>query len=100
MTQEELEKIKVETLNQLGRTLTHEINQHLTVILGASSLFLSHLSEDDPNYDLLIMIQDAALQMTSIIRKLTRFIRCVTATYLNEELIDIDASVEKEKSSP
>jgi PAS domain S-box-containing protein len=64
---------KMEAVSRLAGGVAHDFNNLLTAILGNTSLVLSGLSKDDPNLDMLVQVEAAALRAAELVKHLLGF---------------------------
>ncbi|RLG54533.1 MAG: hypothetical protein DRN95_08640 [Candidatus Hydrothermarchaeota archaeon] len=95
----ELERLKA--VREIVITLSHEINNPLTVILGAVELMLMHSRKfDDETVTQLKMIERNAQRIKELVHKLNKINRLYTTPYLGKEMmIDVERSVGEEGTS-
>jgi len=87
-----LEKEKLSAVLKTAGGVCHELNQPLMAILGFSELLLEDLPGDDQQRQNLLEIKEQARRLGAITGKLMSITRFKTKTYLNHEIIDIDAA--------
>jgi len=87
-----LEKEKLSAVLKTAGGVCHELNQPLMAILGFSELLLEDLPRDDQQRQNLLEIKEQARRLGAITGKLMSITRFKTKTYLNHEIIDIDAA--------
>jgi CheY-like chemotaxis protein len=63
----------MEAVSRLAGGVAHDFNNLLTAILGNTSLVLSGLSKDDPNLDMLVQVEAAALRAAELVKHLLGF---------------------------
>lgn len=66
---------RLKALGELSAGLAHEINQPLTVIMGLSQNLLQKCAPEDPDFEKLQLVADAAKRMDNIIKHLRIFSR-------------------------
>lgn len=94
----ELERLKA--VREIVITLSHEINNPLTVILGAVELMLMHSRKfDDETVAQLKMIEMNAQRIKKLVHKLNKINRLYTTPYLGKEMmIDVERSAKGDET--
>ena len=87
-----LEKEKLSAVLKTAGGVCHELNQPLMAILGFSELLLEDLPKDDLQRQNILEIKEQAKRLGAITGKLMSITRFKTKTYLDHEIIDIDAA--------
>jgi len=82
---------KMESVGRLAGGVAHDFNNMLNVILGYTELALQNMEKDDPLYDDLREILDAARRSSDITRQLLAFARRQT---IAPRAIDLNETVE------
>jgi len=78
---------------EMAGATAHELNQPLSVILGNIQLLLFNLSEKDPKFKTLNLIEKQAEKMADIIRKITNITRYEIKEYVSGySIVDIEKS--------
>lgn len=87
----QLEREKLEILQQTATAVAHHVNSPLQTILTAADLLLEEASTDEARQQLR-MIHDKAIRISELIGKLLRAYRVVSKTYVGDErMLDIEA---------
>lgn len=72
----ELEKSKkIESISRLANGVSHDFNNMLGVILGATDILLQQMPSEDPNRQEILEIQVAAGRAADLVRRLLQFSR-------------------------
>jgi signal transduction histidine kinase/CheY-like chemotaxis protein len=69
------EKSRLEALGQLAGGVAHDFNNQLAGIQGCVDILKTELSPDNPNYELVSIIDQAALRSAQLTRQLLAFAR-------------------------
>jgi PAS domain S-box-containing protein len=83
---------KMEAIGQLAGGVAHDFNNLLTVILGNVSLLLPRRGAEDPERELLLTAEQAALRAAELTRRLLGFSR---RTMLRAEPINLNHCIEE-----
>ncbi|MGD9158054.1 MAG: PAS domain S-box protein [Desulfobacteraceae bacterium] len=86
-----LQAQKMESVGRLAGGVAHDFNNMLGVIMGYTEILLENHGPEDPFYDDLQEILDAAKRSTDITRQLLAFARKQT---INPRVIDLNSTVE------
>lgn len=90
----ELEKSKkIETISRLANGVSHDFNNMLGVILGATDILLQQMPTEDPNRQEVLEIQVAAGRSADLVRRLLQFSRRQDGTAV---LLDINRRIKME----
>ncbi|MCP3875324.1 MAG: response regulator [Desulfobacteraceae bacterium] len=89
------EKEKFHGVLEMAGAVCHEMNQPLTVIMGLSEILLGDLPDDNSHADVLLKIKGQAFRLGEITKKLMSVTQYKTKKYLKRDIIDLDASSEK-----
>lgn len=82
---------RMESVGRLAGGVAHDFNNILSVIIGSSEMVLLETDKDDPRYEDLTIILDAALKSTEITKQLLAFARQQTAA---PKVLDINSTIE------
>jgi len=86
-----LESEKMRAVMALAGTANHEINQPLQVISGNLQLLLLKMSDADPLFDKLTLIQNNVQRITDIVKKIGKINRFTTKQYVEDsDIVDLD----------
>ncbi|HBA86650.1 MAG TPA: histidine kinase [Geobacter sp.] len=80
---------KMEAIGQLAGGVAHDFNNILTVILGFGQMLQQSLSEDDPRYEHMLQILEAADRATQLTKSLLAFSRKQVMLLQQVELNDL-----------
>lgn len=83
MMNNQCENDRLQGALDMARTICHEMNQPLQVITGFSELLTSKMSEGDQHYKEIKQIQQSALRIGGLNRKIMNVSRCCYKNYLN-----------------
>lgn len=86
---------KLEAIGILAGGVAHDFNNILTVIRGYSTMLLMQTTPDDPQYESLQMIVDAAKRASDLTQNLLTFSRKQEVTPSKAELCSLVSSFEK-----
>lgn len=88
-----IEKAQLEAISMMGVTISHELNQPLTVVMIGTELLLQRSNPEDPQYSLLIKMKQASERMTQQIKRMSRIARYQTTTYVGrQKMIDLETA--------
>jgi PAS domain S-box-containing protein len=82
---------RLSVAGEIAAGIAHQINNPLTAIVAQSYLLLKRLPVDDPNYNSIAIIRQAAYQAGTVVQHLLNFAR--PSTY-SVHLIDINLSIQ------
>ncbi|MCP3872504.1 MAG: response regulator [Desulfobacteraceae bacterium] len=85
-----VEKEKFQGVLEMAGAICHELNQPLMSIAGYSELLLMDLSEDNPQYKTLRIINEQVHRLGRITKKLMNITKYKTKSYLEGNIVDID----------
>jgi DNA-binding response OmpR family regulator/signal transduction histidine kinase len=94
--QSERKKTAIDTAEQTGLTLSHEINNPLTAIIGFAEL----LNRDHPDNSEYQIILEAGQRIAEVVRRLRQLKSVELKSYVSDipiQMIDLDIPVGKEK---
>ena len=84
---------KLQAINELAGAAAHTINQPLTAIIGFTQMRLREIAEDDPNREIFSVIEEQALEIADIVRKIDRITDYQTKKYSRDtDILDIERS--------
>ncbi len=86
---------KLEAIGLLAGGVAHDFNNILTVITGYSTMLLMQAKPEEPQYESLQMIVDAANRATRLTQSLLTFSRKQEMTPLNDKLCTLVSHFEK-----
>lgn len=88
-----IEKAQLEAVALMGVTVSHELNQPLTVVMMGTELLLQGAAPDDPRYSLLVAMKQAAERMARQVKQMSRIARYQTTTYVGQQkMIDLETA--------
>jgi|GEM_PF-519319 len=87
------EKEKMQGVLEMAGAICHELNQPLMAISGYSELLLMDMPEDKLQHKSLKKIKEQVDRVGNITRKLMCITRYKTKSYLNKNIVDINAAV-------
>lgn len=94
------EQLKLETLQQLARTLSHELNNAMAIIELKLSLLARHSAKPEQAKESLEQIRGALERMGATVKALARIRRIVLTDYLDGvKMVDLERSTEDEEAT-
>jgi len=91
---ERLEREKLQGVLEMAGAVCHELNQPLMGASGYSELVLMDMPENNPQYENIRKLKTQVDRMTVITKKLMRVTQYKTKSYLQRNIVDIDAASE------
>ena len=79
----------------MAGAVCHELNQPLMGVSGYSELVLMDMPEKNPQYENIRKLKIQVDRMTVITKKLMRVTQYKTKSYLQRNIVDIDAASEE-----
>ncbi len=96
LEQEKMAKVKLSAAIKTAGAVCHEINQPLMIIMGYVDLLFDSLPPDSSDKEKLAAIKKQVERLGNITGKLMDITTFKTKKYLDTEIIDLDASSQRE----
>lgn len=91
MRENPIEEAQLEAVSMMGVTISHELNQPLTVVMMGTELLLQAVGPEDPRYSLLVTMKQATDRMASQVKRMSRIARYQTTTYVGKQkMVDLE----------